>query len=261
MNQNPRAWPADQVERWPLARVRPDPRNPRTHSAAQIGQIAASMQEFGWTIPLLVDESGALIAGHGRIEAARLLELPDAPVMVARGWSEAQIRAYRIADNKLALNAGWDASILSDELAALGSEGFAIDLLGFSNEDMARLADDTDRLALDHAAQAAMLADPTEWRHTPAVPHADIATGADSASVTHADTGGYVSPTTAGTSPASPNAGAELAVFSCMVTLADRPALFDAIARAKARGAPDSGAALVLIAAEWMQACEPGLNA
>jgi ParB-like chromosome segregation protein Spo0J len=86
-------WPADHVERWPIARLVPYARNARTHSDAQVAQLAASIREWGWTVPVLVDEAGMLIAGHGRILAARQLGLVEAPVMVARGWSEAQKRA------------------------------------------------------------------------------------------------------------------------------------------------------------------------
>ncbi|MEX3635975.1 ParB N-terminal domain-containing protein [Paraburkholderia sp. BR14320] len=136
-----RRWPADQVERWPLERIIPDARNSRTHSDAQIAQIAASMREWGWTNPLLVDEAGTLIAGHGRVLAARQLQLSEAPVMVARGWTEAQKRAYLIADNKLALNAGWDEDLLALELAGLASMDFDLSLLGFSDEEMRGLLD------------------------------------------------------------------------------------------------------------------------
>jgi len=86
-------WPADQVERRSIAELVPYARNARLHSDAQIAQIAASIREWGWTIPVLVDETGALIAGHGRVLAARQLEIEDVPTMVARGWSEAKIRA------------------------------------------------------------------------------------------------------------------------------------------------------------------------
>jgi ParB-like chromosome segregation protein Spo0J len=105
-------WPADKVERWQLDRLVPYARNARTHSDAQVAQIAASVREWGWTVPVLVDESGMLIAGHGRVLAARKLGLSEIPVMVARGWSVAQKRAYVIADNKLTLNAGWDPEML-----------------------------------------------------------------------------------------------------------------------------------------------------
>jgi ParB-like chromosome segregation protein Spo0J len=99
-------WPADRVERRSINALIPYARNARTHSDAQVAQIAASMKEWGWTNPVLIDEEGGIIAGHGRVLAARKLGLTEAPVMVAEGWTEAQKRAYVIADNQLALNAG-----------------------------------------------------------------------------------------------------------------------------------------------------------
>jgi ParB-like chromosome segregation protein Spo0J len=99
-------WPADKVERWKIDRLIPYARNARTHDEAQVAQIAASIREWGWTVPVLVDEQGTIIAGHGRVLAARKLGYTEVPVMVARGWSEAQRRAYVLADNKLAENAG-----------------------------------------------------------------------------------------------------------------------------------------------------------
>ena len=105
-------WPADAVERRPVAALVPFARNARTHSDEQVAQIAASIREFGWTIPVLVDEAGTIIAGHGRVLAAQRLGLTEIPVMVAAGWSEAKRRLYVIADNKLALNAGWDEELL-----------------------------------------------------------------------------------------------------------------------------------------------------
>lgn len=101
-----KAWPADAVCRKPLGELTAYARNARTHSAGQIRQIMASMQEWGWTIPILVDEEGTIIAGQARVEAARQLGLSEAPVMIARGWTEAQKRAYVLADNKLSENAG-----------------------------------------------------------------------------------------------------------------------------------------------------------
>src|SRR3954463_16592559 len=132
-------WPADRVERWSLDRLVPYARNARTHSDAQVAQIAASVREWGWTVPVLVDETGMLIAGHGRVLAARKLGIPEVPVMVATGWSEAQRRAYIIADNKLALNAGWDDSMLSLELADLQELGFDLDLTGFNGDEVLAL--------------------------------------------------------------------------------------------------------------------------
>lgn len=84
------SWPADNVERWPVDRLVPNARNARTHSEAQVDQIAAAIREWGWTTPVLVSEAGTIIAGHGRVRAARKLALAEVPVMVAAGWSKAQ---------------------------------------------------------------------------------------------------------------------------------------------------------------------------
>ena len=136
-------WPADKVDRRAIADLVPYARNARTHSDAQVAQIAASMQEWGWTNPILVDETGMIIAGHGRVLAARKLGFTDAPVMVASGWSEAQKRAYVIADNKLALNAGWDMPALSAELGELAGLDFDLALTGFDDTELAGLLDKT----------------------------------------------------------------------------------------------------------------------
>ena len=133
------SWPADAVSRVPTASLIPSARNARTHSDAQVSQIAASIREWGWTVPVLVDEQGTLIAGHGRLLAAQVLGLPEVPVMVARGWSEAKRRAYAIADNKLALNAGWDDPMLALELSALAADGFDLGLTGFDAGEMSDL--------------------------------------------------------------------------------------------------------------------------
>jgi DNA modification methylase len=133
-----RPWPADRVEHWPLDRLVPYARNARTHSEEQVAQIAASMREWGWTNPVLVDEVGMIIAGHGRMAAARQLGWTEAPVMVAKGWSDAQKRAYVIADNKLALSAGWDDELLRLELKDLDDLGADLSLLGFTENELAQ---------------------------------------------------------------------------------------------------------------------------
>jgi hypothetical protein len=135
----PETWPADHVERVALDRLVPDARNARTHSEAQVAQIAASIREWGWTIPILVDEAGTIIAGHGRVLAALKLGLASVPVMTARGWTEGQRRAYVIADNKLALNGEWDEQLLRIELDALGADGFDLDLIGFNEVELTSL--------------------------------------------------------------------------------------------------------------------------
>jgi hypothetical protein len=133
--------PADKVERWDITRLVPYARNSRTHSDEQIGQIAASIKEWGWTTPVLVDEDGSIIAGHGRTLAAQRLKMTEIPVMVASGWSDAKKRAYIIADNKLAMNAGWDESMLALELGELKDLGFDLELTGFSDKELKLLMD------------------------------------------------------------------------------------------------------------------------
>jgi len=138
-------WPADNVERRPIADLIPYVNNARTHSDEQVAQIAASMKEWGWTNPVLIDDAGMIIAGHGRVSAARKLGFTDAPVMVASGWTEAQKKAYVLADNQLATNAGWDAELLSTELRGLDELGFDLGLLGFDDLD-SLLAEQTEGL-------------------------------------------------------------------------------------------------------------------
>jgi hypothetical protein len=134
-------WPASQVEHRPIDSLVPYARNAREHSDAQVAQIAASMQEWGWTTPILVDENSRIIAGHGRVLAGMKLGLAYVPVMVARGWNEAKIRAYVIADNRLAENATWNDELLRLELADLRIEGFDLALMGFEAADLADLFD------------------------------------------------------------------------------------------------------------------------
>lgn len=141
MNAPVMPWAADSVERVPLSELIPYARNARTHSDEQVDQIVASMLEFGWTIPVLRDEKGEVIAGHGRLLAAERLGYDSAPAMTARGWTAKQIRAYRIADNKLALNSGWDVKLLAAELGELTD---MTALIGFGEGDLEALllADD-----------------------------------------------------------------------------------------------------------------------
>jgi DNA modification methylase len=130
---------ADRIELWPTARLRPYERNPRTHSDAQVDQIAASMVEFGWTNPILIDENAGILAGHGRLLAARTLGLAEVPVIRFEHLSEAQKRAYILADNQIALQAGWDDALLAEELAWLRDERFDLDLIGFDASELERL--------------------------------------------------------------------------------------------------------------------------
>jgi len=130
---------ASRIEMWPLERLTPYAKNARTHSDAQVAQIAASIVEFGFTAPLLVSEDGGILAGHGRLAAARKLQLDAVPVVVLDHLTPTQRRAYILADNQLALQAGWDQELLSVELADLSAEGFDLALTGFSDEELADL--------------------------------------------------------------------------------------------------------------------------
>src|SRR6266446_528273 len=130
---------ATRIELWAVDRLVPYTRNPRTHSESQVTQIAASIAEFGFNNPILVDTKAGIIAGHGRLLAARKLQFAEVPVIVLDHLTDAQKRAYVIADNRLALNAGWDEELLAAELAALQQEDFNLGLIGFEDEELAQL--------------------------------------------------------------------------------------------------------------------------
>lgn len=130
---------AAQLEHLPLAALTPYAKNARTHSAAQLAQLVASLQQFGFTNPILIDAQGGIIAGHGRFLAAQQLGLATVPCLRLAHLSEVQKRAYILADNRLALNAGWDESLLGLELAALQLDDFNLDLIGFDAEELAGL--------------------------------------------------------------------------------------------------------------------------
>jgi DNA modification methylase len=132
-------WPADRVERRKVSALTPYARNSRTHSDAQVAQIAASIKEWGFTTPVLIEPDGGIIAGHGRVMAAQRLGLDEVPVVIAEGWTEAQKRAYVIADNKLALNAGWDDQLLKIEMDELAGLDFDLTLTGFGLDEIAAL--------------------------------------------------------------------------------------------------------------------------
>jgi hypothetical protein len=129
---------ASRIEMWPMERLIPYARNARTHSDAQVAQIAASMLEFGVNNPLLVDSRGGLVAGHGRLLAARKLSLEQLPVVVLDHLTENQRRAYILADNRLAELAGWDAEMLALELSELEGE-FDFSVMGFDEEEVHKL--------------------------------------------------------------------------------------------------------------------------
>lgn len=157
---NKNQWPADHVERRSVESLIPYARNARTHSDEQVAQIAASIKEWGWTTPVLVDEEGQIIAGHGRVMAARKLGIEQVPVMIARGWSEAQRRAYVLADNQLAANAGWDMDLLKVEIGDLDVAGFDLDLIGFDDKTLAGLLEEQTEGLTDEDAVPDVPAEP-----------------------------------------------------------------------------------------------------
>ena len=128
-----------QIEQVSIEALIPYARNSRTHSDAQVAQIAASIKEFGFTNPVLIDEDGGIIAGHGRTMAARKLGLDEVPCLRLAHLTEAQKKAYVIADNKLALNAGWDDEMLKVELSELKDLDFDLSLIGFDADELANL--------------------------------------------------------------------------------------------------------------------------
>jgi DNA modification methylase len=128
-----------QIKTVSVEKLIPYVKNSRTHSDGQVAQIAASIKEFGWTNPILVDGESGVIAGHGRLLAARKLGQKEVPVIELKHMTESQKRAYVIADNQLAMNAGWDTTLLSLELADLKEQGFEMDVLGFDPKELDKL--------------------------------------------------------------------------------------------------------------------------
>ena len=126
-----------QIEMMAVADLVPYARNSRTHDDAQVAQIAASIREFGFTNPVLIDAQGGIIAGHGRVLAARKLKLEQVPCIMLDHLTDTQRRAYVIADNKLALNAGWDEEMLAIELHELNAADFDMALIGFDAAGLA----------------------------------------------------------------------------------------------------------------------------
>lgn len=172
---------AKRIEMWPLDRLRPYERNARTHSAEQVGQIAASIREFGFTSPILVDGDDGILAGHGRLAAAQLLGLVEVPVIVLDHLTPAQRRAYVLADNKLALNAGWDEELLKLEIGELLGESVDVGSLGWSAQELSDLwggeaeaveeEPDEDPPPMDQGIALAIVLSPQElmqWRNAKA---------------------------------------------------------------------------------------------
>ncbi|MFC0227421.1 ParB/Srx family N-terminal domain-containing protein [Serratia aquatilis] len=130
-------------------------KNARTHSEEQIEKIVASIKEFGWTNPILLDEAGEVIAGHGRILAAEKIGFDPVPTITLSGLTDAEKKAYRLADNKLPLHAGWDEELLKLELSDLLDNGFDIDLTGFTETEIDALLDDVSEINFEREEDAA----------------------------------------------------------------------------------------------------------
>ncbi|PVZ86720.1 nuclease [Serratia sp. S1B] len=124
-------------------------RNARTHSDQQVDQLVNSIEEFGWTNPVLIDETGEIIAGHGRVMAAEILVMAEVPCIVLSGLNEQQKQAYRLADNKLPLNAGWDVELLKLEISDLLDSGFDIGLAGFTDTEVDTLLADVSEISFE----------------------------------------------------------------------------------------------------------------
>lgn len=212
---------ASRIELWPIDRLQPYARNPRTHSKDQVVKIARSIKEFGFTNPILVDSEHGIIAGHGRLMAAKSLGMIEVPVIELTHLTPAQRRAYMIADNKLPNEAGWDNQLLYDMLEELKSEQFDVTLTGFSESDLQRLADD-----LDEQELAGMAGDNV---------------GQD----TTANEGGRE----------KTSASTGLVPFSAVIEVSQRDQIFSAIKIAKeAHGVESTGEALFIICREWINA-------
>lgn len=137
------------IEKISVDKLIPYANNARTHSDEQVAQIAASIREFGFNNPVLIAEDDTIIAGHGRVMAARKLNLSEVPCLRLSHLTETQRKAYILADNKLALNAGWDVDLLKLEIQDLMTEKFAVELTGFDLQELAKIVDNQEDLELN----------------------------------------------------------------------------------------------------------------
>lgn len=209
---------ARSLEWWPVERLRPYEKNPRKHPEEQIAALAALITEVGFNQPILVDGAAGIIAGHGRLLAARRLGMREVPVIELTHMTPAQKQAQIVADNKMALMAGWDERLLAAELEEIAEAGFDIKLTGFSEVDLQRLQDDLDAAELRDTARASTESAP------PPAPSGQQ--GADSSS------------TEAQPAAVAPGAGSEREEqlpFSVVMSADDRARLFEALAAAKAK--------------------------
>jgi hypothetical protein len=233
---------AKRLEMWPLERLRPYARNARVHSERQVASIAASIREFGFTAPILVDSDDGILAGHGRLLAAELLGLAEVPVVVLDHLDEKQRRAYLLADNKLAEGATWDQELLAKELAAIDLDPR---LLGFDEDELQRLHDGLELLVLEEmsgggSSNANERVEPEAGRPGAAPPE----------------------PEDDGTDATTESGGVEERhVFSVNLRWDDREAVLGAVRMAKERwGLEGMPEALATLCREWMDEQKPGAD-
>jgi len=131
------SWATENFSNKDITQLKPYEKNSRVHSDDQIKQIESSIKEWGWTMPILIDEDNTIIAGHARYQAAQNLDIDKVPTLTAKGWTEEQKRAFVIADNRISENSSWDMGLLHSELKSLADTGFDIDLTGFDNSMLA----------------------------------------------------------------------------------------------------------------------------
>lgn len=228
---------AKRLEMWPLERLRPYERNARTHSDEQLQQIAASIREFGFTAPILVDGDDGVVAGHGRLAAAKLLGLAEVPVVVLDHLTPEQRRQYVLADNKLAENAGWDLELLALELEAVQIDPA---VLGFGEADLARLQDGLELGEFEQVAAAGPGTERVEPEEQPGLgvePGAGEDDGPDDATTESGEV-------------------EERHVFSVNLLWDDREVLLAAVRLAKEKhGLEGTPEALVQVCREWMDGC------
>jgi len=158
------SWLADKIEQWPTAKLVPYARNARTHSDAQVAQIAASIAEFGFTNPILAGSDGVIVAGHGRLAAAQKLGLEMVPVVVLDHLTPTQRRALVIADNRIAENAGWDDELLAIELHELNAADFDMALIGFDASELSSAMNLDSLIEQDAPESSSKEIDPDDYK-------------------------------------------------------------------------------------------------
>ena len=225
---------AKRLEMWPVERLQPYARNARVHSERQVEKIAASIREFGFTAPILVDSADGILAGHGRLQAAQLLELQQVPVVVLDHLDEEQRRAYLLADNRLAEDATWDEELLSKELAAIDLDPR---VLGFDEDDLKRLHDGLELLNLEEMSSGGTSSGTERVEPEMGRPGATPPEAEDDGTTAEDESGGVE----------------ERHVFSVNMRWDDRESVLTAVRMAKERwGLEGMPEALATLCREWM---------